>query len=420
MTCHHRFDDYDVILEGFSPHCTFPVAEERLISFAGKRWCPYHLPMWDEAGNPSPKARWNPAAVQAFNDEVTDHIHRCYRQGGIIDLSGVVFPGGIQLRHCFTGQRPESHVLFGGAVFHGVADFQDCHFSWWVRFDGARFLAGGNFHGVRFRFTSFRGVLFQADALFLRSDFTEFADFRRSRFSGNAIFEGDPGRELGCRFQDVSFEGAVFEGRANFNNRLFQNSTDFSRAVFVRAPEFHNSRLHQDFRCDEARFEDLRSAHAPGAYRTLRLAMGRIHDRALQSLFFSLEWRSRHRRGELRGGVRVVSALYGLISDHGRCLTRPLAGLLALPLFFLPVYALVAGAAGLDPPWVELFRFSVEQMLRPFAVWSDIQADGASSWLPGALIRFPIALRGLALVQSLAGITFFLLFLLAVRRRFSI
>ncbi|MBI3025328.1 MAG: hypothetical protein HYY66_06575, partial [Candidatus Tectomicrobia bacterium] len=75
--------------------CQFDAPEGELIEVDGERWCLFHAPMKDKAGNATEKGGWDEARIGAFNDRIFKIIETAVEEKKAADLTGVVFPGGV-------------------------------------------------------------------------------------------------------------------------------------------------------------------------------------------------------------------------------------------------------------------------------------------------------------------------------------
>lgn len=351
--------------EHLGPGCQFNVAEDELIEFEGKAWCPFHLPMESADGSPSPKADWGreeeeKEKIQEFNEAIFGFINTL-GQGKPIDLTGVVFPGHISFASYWRSDYPVPHITFSGAQFSGTANFS-----------GA---PGGN--------------------------------------------DQSAGR-LSYRFHRVNFAGAKFLSEVRFTNRHFLDTTDFSGAVFASAPEFHNCVLHQDTDFTGADFRD-RSGEAAPAYRTLKLAMGRARAVDEEAMFYALEMECRRKREDTPLSVKVLSRLYEWAADYGRSFMRPFYRLLGFCGVFFLIY--LAAFTSNPVPWdipitwditAGVGRFTVAQVVRPFSAFT--LTEGVTVGSESVEVSFGLAC--VAAIQSILSLGLIALFILALRRRF--
>lgn len=172
-----------------------------------------------------------------------------------------------------------------------------------------------------------RGATLSGRALFRRARIATGAEFDRARFSGF-----------------VSFESAEVNGWARFHDSSFRGPMDFSGAkfhsdggsAFARStpPEFFNAALHEDTDFSDVRWPDPPASRDEAiehrrAYERLKLLMDsqkKTHD---EHMFFRMEMRCR----EIEAPGTLVtwgSKLFGLVSDYGWSVARPLLALLIL------------------------------------------------------------------------------------------
>lgn len=109
---------------------------------------------------------------------------------------------------------------------------------------------------------------------------------------------------------------------------------------------------------------------------------------------------------------KVLSSLYWLCSNYGHSVGRPLASFLVLITVFGLTYSafLPAGGGG---PNVDVLQFCIEQIVRPFAVWTS---GYESTYLDVTRLA---GARWVATVQSAASLSLVGLFLVSLRRHFS-
>lgn len=208
----------------------------------------------------------------------------------------------------------------------------------------------------------------------------------------------------------------MFRDSLTFNNRVFSVETDFSESVFHRAPRFHNCELHQDTDFRATTFLDTRSVYAARAYRTLKLAMGEQRARNEEGLFYALEQRSLRSQSGTPMSTKIVSLLYETAADYGRSFLRPLMWLGIATGVFLLIYLWIGSMWGIDlhAHGSQVLVFTIEQIVRPFYIWTVTGADTAKD----VFGRVPLFLRFLATLESVLGLSAVALFLLALRWQF--
>ena len=439
MPCAFHLDHHERSGSG----CQFGVSDDRLITFAGQTWCPFHLPMEVE-GEASEKAAWrdDEQKIKKFNEDIFAFVRDAKQRGEMADLAGTVFPGTISLES-FSGENDAlppvlfleasfgGNAWFAGASFGGNAWFAGASFGSIAMFDGASFDGVAVFErasfgvGAWFQRASFGGhasfadASFDGHALFQGARFGDAAIFVHASFAGPADFSGSASHEAEAGGQDsffrASFENATFGRRARFSNRRFLDTTSFRKTVFEFAPEFHNCVLHQDTDFAGADFQDHTDrggVDAARAYRTLKLAMEQLRNRDEQARFFRHEQRARRLRPDTPRALKAISWLYEKTADYGESPVRPLLWLLAAFLVFSGLYFLAQGGpgAGASWHWPELgatLRFALQQVFLPFRVFI-------------AEPPVPLLLGLLGALHSLLNLGLLALFVIALRRKFRL
>lgn len=335
--------------------CQFPDAE--LTEMDGQTYCEFHLPMAGEDGTASPKAEWAWDQADAFNEKVFSRIDLT-AEGEAADLTGVVFPAAVDFASmealptiCFQNAAFGGPATFGKVVFNGVASFIAATFSENAYFHEAVFTDEAHFTEARFSDYAFFGeaefrdmaefsnATFGGDAYCHQVVFDKSASFRQATFREGAYF---PGGDWGSSFSYCFFTGAQFLGAADFSDRTFNMRTRFDDALFTMAPKFYRSTLHPDTLFPQAvNFLDRQSEHAPGAYRTLKRAMGEFQANREQGMFFALEQKSERHRMSWGAFDKWLSFAYAGLSGYGQRASWPL--------LWLAVFNL--GCAGLYKVW---------------------------------------------------------------------
>ena len=278
-------------------------------------------------------------------------------------------------------------AVFRGAQFF-VADFQNARFSGEARFDQAQFLGDSDFRAAQFsgdasfsnaQFSSnadFGRARFSRNAWFIRSDFARSAVFTQAGFDGEAFFSNARFAEtadfrLASFPGHATFAGARFEFCADFNAIRGARAFDLAGAAFDQVPDFIQAHFDEPPRLDNlsvrervvlgapmlgaSRFWRVRWSYPlrslfgvlhrifradrdiPARWRALkRLAIQATdHDRAQE--FFAREIRSGRFAWDWplpwpvwKASVWVgffrfwLGICYGLFSDYGRSVARPL------------------------------------------------------------------------------------------------
>ncbi len=401
----------------------------------------------------------------------------------------------------FQGTTFSGNARFNDAVFSGDARFPNATFSGSAMFDDAIFSGKALFVGAAFAgYSGFKHCQFKQNA-----DFTGAGRAAHVAAAEQVVLLKPPtvenaragtlkkpaGLEPIARggFQKCSFAKAVFFGNADFSNRTFTAEAEFDSADFRGAPVFHDAVIGQGVRFYRARFDapwraadtwsseqiaaaklrnaaaateakaqgrsvpkltipkrqellDARFAALEQAYRTLKLAMENIRDRDREQTFYRYELVCRRRQSTTFWGERLISQGYGLISNYGGSLFRPVVTLTLLTATFGLVYwgwasafqgkpLALLGAGGLQNDVWDALLFSANNVFRPFNAWSADSGEH-SAWLTRFLSAqtanpdvvhgagWRLGIRLVATAQSLVAIVLAFLFALGVRRRFQI
>jgi len=204
--------------------CQFNVAEHELTKFSGQLWCQFHLPLENEKGEKSDKAKWT-NKTDTFNSTIIKNIANFYSHGNLnlpYDLSGTIFPSEFPPDYFpkqFNGAVP--NIDWNNCTFYGPADFQ-----------GAKFNAEANFEGSIFKSSAFfQKATFGKRAIFNNAEFHSSADFNGTTFESDGV---------NAEFKNVKFYGdtaefinPIFSGKAIFDGSLFETELKF----FVRGPK---------------------------------------------------------------------------------------------------------------------------------------------------------------------------------------
>lgn len=127
---------------------------------------------------------------------------------------------------------------FSGAVFDGLAHF-----------DEAVFLGTQSFEGAEFRAeASFAGAVFHGPGLFHSANFAADASFRRARFQNGLNLSHSGFAE---RF---TFNGATVQGGANFNSTQFLGFAGLSHVTFDGAARFRRCVFGHDLHALKTQF----------------------------------------------------------------------------------------------------------------------------------------------------------------------
>ena len=368
----------------------------------------------------------------------------------------------------FRGATFTGDAFFGRATFSGFALFRGATFTGDADFGSATFMGDAFFSGATFTgYAFFRGATFTSYALFRGATFTGDAYFHSTVFLGPVSFAAtiaNPQRQfagafLGARFAALAdFSGAGGEGRGGllasaFGGAQFEKGLLLTDGLDKAADEIFPALLKgardaarddlarkkkasaankEKFGCNERKefrkdAQKRRLIELESGCRTLKVAMGGARDEVREQRYYRFQLRARHNRSGVSGIEKFFGRLYGLTSNYGSGLWRPIMSLGVLTFASgLGYWAWAAhyGVAG-DQGFWEGQSFALSVVFKPFAVLAATTSDPAvKDWWPVALMNVSASvawgLRGVTTLQSLASGVLIFLLALGVRRRFQI
>lgn len=283
----------------------------------------------------------------------------------------------------------------------------------------------------------FSSFIFPSVANFQATIFKHLAKFDRAKFHGYAIFER-------ATFQGLaSFRSSQFRERATFLALRAESSFDLAGVRFHKhVPNFVQAHFPEAPRFDHVRVPtvpELRRALVPvGSYATARYrALKRLaiqgHDHDREQQFFSDELRSQ--RGSFWNIRGLFIAAYGLFSDFGRSILRPLFSWIATTLAFAAVYYIIHTFKGVFScandgyPVSSAIYLALRKGLIFPALGRDQKLDqtfaclyGTTSLSEGGRIIpvIPDSIAYLGIAQTLISAVLIFLVLLAIRNQFRI
>lgn len=262
-----------------------------------------------------------------------------------------------------------------------------------LRFTGATFEQEVSFQGIiTGHIAYFKNVTFKSYVDFSLSQFDNPVHFQRSKFLGKADFYGVKFNYRtyfeGCSFHgETIFQSAEFKNHAYFNQTTVLNSVNFSECSFDKKPFFNQAHFKSfipnfsqtSFSANSTpdvdqmevvypraklygwMFGITSQADASQCARKLKKFAVEAHDHESELRFFALELKAK--RGTqytylnpLHLPALAYSHAYGLLSDFGQSIFRPLVGLLLTALLSYYSYANL-----LQPR----SNISLEQLLSP-------------------------------------------------------
>ncbi len=307
-----------------------------------------------------------------------------------------------------------------GRVFKKTVKFSNWIFPAGADFTGATFEQGADFAGATFeQALNFGETTFEQHAHFEGATFHEYADFERATFRNYAGF----GLATFCDY--AYFERATFDGPADFGGAKFASTPSFvnadmkSRTSFICAvfqdqpPDFAGAKLHEGtawfgVKWPPAPKSIAEARGAVSAYERLKLEMDRLKKHADELDFFALELQARRvLAGKWTSLTGWASWLYGLLSDYGRSVRRPLAGLgvvigLGAPAFWAhdawpawrdwPAWRAALGLSAANTLGVFNFRqaFFAADEIAKLPGWLQVLSAGET--ILGALLLFLLGL----------------------------
>lgn len=362
---------------------------------------------------------------------------------------GATFGEGVSFASAvFTANVSFSRATLSGANFRNVRFEREASFTNARidagNFDNAAFLGPALFGGEEFG----SGAHFFGPVTFRASTFHEFADFSWVQWPENA--RDQQGALEGARFRDVVdfkienfsafsiFDGAALERRLLLTETAARGQTPerlMARALKgVRKAVQADRRLRSSDKEEweigqERRGPDARYGALAGGLRTLKLAMAAQSDVTREQRFYRYELKTRARMPSEPWTVSIASRLYGIVSDYGASIGRPLLALLVVIIGFAAIYYLASdpfGLSGKDQTthiW-QSWAFSWDNVFRPLSALTGDASSGNNKSVAYKLLNqrgeaVAAAIRALSTLQSLLAIILGFLFALGVRRRFQ-
>lgn len=337
------------------------------------------------------KARWNKWAAELVRSDTNIYFDLSGLELTQANFKGFIFP---------------APVSFANSSFVADADFIEALFEEEASFYNARFLANANFSGAQFNGAAhfakakfacggfFVSSYFGDQAWFVDADFDDFVEFSETHFTSDARFNGATFQNsalfldvkfykgawfTNCTFlDDARFSRAKFEGRVDeFSDARFDQVPDFRTALVSAPPHFRRAQFRYSYRADiVGRILGIArdNTHA-ASYRRMKQFSSEAKDHDRELLFFSFELRAK-RIYETKGiGPNALNMAYGLLSDYGLSVGRPMFAL----------FALIAVSASL---WAGVFVSTYGEAmykmgpLLVFAATNSALLIGAEKWAP--------------------------------------
>jgi uncharacterized protein YjbI with pentapeptide repeats len=384
----------------------------------------------------------------------------------LVDFDGAVFSGKVEFTNVtfhetrfggakFNDELQVSESIFLETVVFGLmhvcerASFYNLVFSSACDFILARFSGSVDFSRVVFHhLVEFSAAIFEKD-LFFSAPSESFgfeasarADFSSAVFEGAVVFRstiaeperGFAGAFYAARFLDIAdFSNAVAPDQAGRLAAAFEE-TQFERVLILTDGSDRQARayFHRLMAPGPAgkpcRDRDARLRRLEAGCRTIKIAMGKARDELREQRYYRFQLRARQQRSDIDRWEKAFGWLYGVTSDFGSSLWRPLVGLAVLVLFFAVViywpWMAWLGLRDIDGPGGVFV--ALNQSLRTLSPFNLLTGPGmtAAGGSPTTLFEVnPAVTFGARIVSGLqsilSGVLIFL-FGLAVKRRFQI
>ncbi|MCC5959830.1 MAG: pentapeptide repeat-containing protein [Rhodobacteraceae bacterium] len=267
-------------------------------------------------------------------------------------IDGFYIPCDIKFNGCVFQNKIES----GWAIFSQSAAFNNVIFNDMIDFSDAKFVKGAYLNGVQCRSeafwnatsfngsVSFNGAIFEKRVNFQRVVFQRGVNFTNVKMQDEAWFYGAIFKEGVSFWQsnflgrltmiDASFEGGERSRRPDFSDVIFEMPANFRSARFNDCfPIFRGSLLHDKsiFSAEDNLWPKGVVKHLKDAKETCSLLrnlserQGNIED---AHFFFRSEMKLASRMGSF--SERLLYIVYGVFSNFGHSISRPLLGLLSV------------------------------------------------------------------------------------------
>ncbi len=289
---------------------------------------------------------------------------------------------------------------------------------WGPSFNNTVFHKGCSFSHANFRGdTAFEKADFCNETSFFHASFRRKVKFCGATFCHKTFFRG-------VKFGDsVRFDGARFECVAEFDAAEFEYATVFLNSCFrTHVPTFYRAIIYENTSLP------LTTANWPRlsgegvmpaedqkrAYSRLRLFFAKTQQIDEEQFFHRQEMRCKQEMA--RGATRWLYSLYGLLSDYGISIWRPLAALGVLAVLGAALLSYHTGVTGTAPQGSTFWRgmgWSLSNLL-PFTGFGRIYFG------PDFYRDLPTWLKAFAGAQTLLALPLLFLLGLGLRNTFRL
>lgn len=409
---------------------------------------------------------------------MSEDVRLVSRNVGFLCVSDAVFSGEAHLERlrigeqlqCFRTQfrkavsfdqtRCGTEAFFAEAEFGEGVWFHRTVFAGQAVFDRAKIKGYAGFHKARFeRDSYFVDAVFLGRIRFEHASFTAAPSLHAATLNENIVFDGIkfPDYVL-AQWLAFAITAALLVGCISAYS-LYSASGGFAAlfyyllALVLAALSGASLRLGGEAVAAGLGIEDL-ADDSHGFRKLARIAEGQ-RNRRHAAQFHRLELKAHRLRSDSDPFERFFSWLYDVLGGYGESIWRPLAAATIGSFAFALVYwSWAVGGISLDfmlshlpwigrmspdPEFVPALRFSVENMVRPFSVWSvdggqtpcrfvdqllaqlqECRSSLIASKTSAELALHDLAVRVTASVQTILSLTLLFLFGLALRRKFQV
>lgn len=351
-------------------------------------------------------------------------------------FSGYIFPGGANFTSStFVVEADFTGAIFSGSTYADRANFADCTFYGEVTFLEATFSGVAIFERAKFSHAAlFTRCSFAGEARFFRSQFSGEVNFWEVTFSSNAKFE-DAEFLKRAEFTRATFSklalftGAIFSSGSTFEGTCYAHPPNFLSTVFDVPPLMINAQVNYPTGKEwwHTIFGKAHMNDDVAKYRRLKQLAQESRDHESTLRFLGQELKAK-RFYETTGLSLIPNILYGILSNFGQSIARPLTWLfffIAIPSIYYTTLA-YPWANGISPASALLCGTYLSITASGYLVgWEKLVFHQKSlaclglGSMPQAgqpLATFPLEV--LFMMQSAMSLLLFFLAGLALRNRF--
>ncbi len=358
---------------------------------------------------------------------------------GHVSFNRAIFVDRVRFYNtCFLGE-----VYFRGVQVLEEAEFEKCDFRDSVYFQDVNFFSQSNFKDTIFHQDAiFKGAIFNSYMHWCGAEFHQYANFIDTVWGGENIIPDHYGK---------SFSRTKFRSTASFDTNKFNafaafDGAQFDKTLYLRLPSSSNEpkdRFQEACRAVEAQIEkdggDAREASTQrwgelaSGYKTVKAVMEREGDFDRAQIFHSFEIQARMHQPRIGRWESATSFIYGLTSDYGGSIGRPILTLVMIWVAAILTYILLSFLAGqaefgpldltapFSPTLMDAMSLSTKSALLNLDSFGGSAATIAATnerLFSTGFVAGCARLIGIA--QTFSSLILAFLFGLAVRRKFQI